>query len=102
MDIMALGAIGEMVGGVAVLATLVYLALQVRQGAAATTVNATHAWLEDYNHMVREIVKDPAVALILRKGLTDFDTLGGNDQMRFHAWMAAHIIKSCGSDPSYR
>jgi hypothetical protein len=32
MDIMELGAIGELVGGAAVLVTLVYLALQVRQG----------------------------------------------------------------------
>ncbi len=32
MDIMELGAIGELVGGVAVLVTLVYLAVQVRQG----------------------------------------------------------------------
>ena len=31
MDIMELGAIGELVGGVAVLVTLVYLALQIRQ-----------------------------------------------------------------------
>ncbi len=31
MDIMELGAIGELVGGVAVIATLIYLALQVRQ-----------------------------------------------------------------------
>ena len=31
MDIMELGAIGEMVGGVAVLATLIYLVVQVRQ-----------------------------------------------------------------------
>ncbi len=31
MDIMELGAIGEPVGGVAVLATLIYLAVQVRQ-----------------------------------------------------------------------
>ena len=30
MDILELGAIGELVGGVAVLATLLYLALQVR------------------------------------------------------------------------
>ena len=31
MDIMELGAIGELVGGVAVLATLIYLATQLRQ-----------------------------------------------------------------------
>ncbi len=32
MDIMELGAIGELVGGVAVIGSLIYLALQVRQG----------------------------------------------------------------------
>ena len=32
MDIMELGAIGELVGGVAVLVTLIYLAVQIRQG----------------------------------------------------------------------
>ena len=31
MDIMELGAIGEMVGGVAVIASLIYIGLQVRQ-----------------------------------------------------------------------
>ena len=35
MDIMELGAIGELVGGVAVIATLIYLALQVRQNSDA-------------------------------------------------------------------
>ncbi len=31
MDIMELGAIGELVGGVAAVATLLYLAMQIRQ-----------------------------------------------------------------------
>ena len=37
MDIMELGAIGELVGGVAVVATLVYLAAQVRQNTRLAT-----------------------------------------------------------------
>ncbi len=32
MDIMELGAIGELVGGVAVIGSLIYVGLQVRQG----------------------------------------------------------------------
>ena len=35
MDIMELGAIGELVGGVAVIASLVYVGLQVRQNTKA-------------------------------------------------------------------
>ena len=36
MDIMELGAIGELVGGVAVIASLLYVGRQLRQSAAAT------------------------------------------------------------------
>ncbi len=32
MDIMEIGAIGELVGGIAVIASLIYVGLQVRQG----------------------------------------------------------------------
>ena len=35
MNVMELGAIGELVGGVAVIATLIYLAAQVRQNTKA-------------------------------------------------------------------
>ena len=41
MDIMELGAIGELVGGVAVVVTLVYLAIQVRQSVKSTKFLAT-------------------------------------------------------------
>ena len=36
MDIMELGAIGELVGGVAVIASLIYVGLQLRQNTSAT------------------------------------------------------------------
>ena len=48
MDIMELGAIGELVGGVAVIASLIYVGLQVRQSTIATQVgyqrSSTNAW----------------------------------------------------------
>ena len=46
MDIMELGAMGELVGGGAVLATLIYLALQVRNGNVVSQDNASHAWVQ--------------------------------------------------------
>ena len=39
MDIMELGALGEFIGAIAVVVTLVYLALQVRHGREALTAN---------------------------------------------------------------
>ena len=43
MDIMELGAIGELVGGLAVLVTLVYLALQVRQNTRSVRLTVFQA-----------------------------------------------------------
>ncbi len=40
MDIMELGAIGELVGGVAVIASLIYVGLQVRHGSRAAQQSA--------------------------------------------------------------
>jgi hypothetical protein len=40
MDISTLGAIGELVGGIAVLVTIVYLAIQVRRAQSAAEANA--------------------------------------------------------------
>ena len=90
----AIGAIGEILGALAVVATLMYLARQMRQGAVATRSSAMDSWLADYNNLVLEILKDAEVAQIFRQGLTDFEQLDQNDQARFHAWMVAHVLNA--------
>ena len=90
----AIGAVGEILGAAAVVATLIYLARQMRQEARANTAEAMGSWLADYNGMVLEILRDPEVAQILRQGLTDFEQLSKNDQMRFHAWMVPHLLNA--------
>jgi len=90
----AIGAIGEIFGALAVVATLMYLASQIRQDARATTGETMGSWLADYNNMLLEISRDPEVAKIFRQGLTDFEQLNDNDQMRFHTWMVAHLLNA--------
>ncbi len=90
----AIGAIGEIFGALAVVATLMYLARQMRQNARATTGETMGSWLADYNNMLLEISRDPEVARIFRQGLTDFEQLNENDQMRFHTWMVAHTLNA--------
>ena len=74
----AIGAIGELFGAIAVVATLMYLARQMRQDARATTGETMGSWLADYNNMLLEILRDPEVARICRQGLTDFEQLDEN------------------------
>ena len=90
----AIGAIGEIFGALAVVATLMYLARQMRQDARATTGETMGSWLADYNNMLLEISRDPELAKIFRQGLTDFEQLNENDQMRFHTWMVAHLLNA--------
>ena len=55
MDIMELGAIGELVGGAAVLVTLIYLALQVRNSAQEQRVSSMREATRELGSIVREL-----------------------------------------------
>ena len=90
----AIGALGEILGATAVVATLIYLAKQLRQEARSDTSETMGSWLAEYNGLVLEIVRDPEIALVLRKGFANFENLNGNDQMRFHAWMVTHLLNA--------
>ena len=88
MDIMELGAIGELVGGVAVLATLVYLALQVRQGNQLERAESQRAFIRDHAPAVFTPMMNREMANVIRRGSSDFDTLTGEEQMMAAGWWA--------------
>ncbi len=62
MDIMELGAIGELVGGVAEIGSLLYVGLQVRQNTAATRAASHHAITDSFNEGNLALARDPALA----------------------------------------
>ena len=68
MDIMELGAIGELVGGVAVIASLVYVGLQVRQNTRATLAASHHAMADSFNEINLAFARDAELARVFRKG----------------------------------
>ncbi len=83
MNIMELGAIGELVGGVAVIASLVYVGLQVRQSAAATRL-ATGAAVNEGFTRAMESMFDQDSNILFREGIVrGLDTLSPEDRFRF-------------------
>ena len=65
MDWNAIGAIGEILGAVAVVATLGYLAVQTRHSVAATQANTRQAILEsDQQFISKHLILDPAMDVI--------------------------------------
>ena len=79
----AIGAIGEIVGAVAVIATLIYLTIQIRDSArasrAASVTDATAAVQAWY----QEIGSNPASAKLFLDGMSDPDSLSTLDQFQF-------------------
>jgi hypothetical protein len=67
MSIMELGALGEFVGSILVLGTLVYLAVQVRQGIAHSRFTTNLAIMGAGYSLWLEISKNPDLAMLMTK-----------------------------------
>ncbi len=69
MSIMELGALGEFVASFGVIATLIYLAVQMRQNTKAVRLNTAHAVTEELQSMFSLLVADEGMAdVILEAG----------------------------------
>ena len=91
MDIMELGAIGELVGGVAVIGSLIYVGLQVRQSNALNRAESVRSFARDYNSFLMEI-KQPEFIDIWRRGIRDFQSLSPADQSKLHLVLFNHFM----------
>jgi hypothetical protein len=82
----AIGAVGEILGAVAVLATLVYLAIQVRYTRDAWQRQNERDMLKGITQSSQLIVEQPEMAQILWKGQDNLDDLDDVEKLRFHQW----------------
>jgi hypothetical protein len=71
----ALGAIGEIVGAVAVVLTLGYLAVQIRQNTRTLRTSSHQASLDGFRELNRVLNELPELALIYRRGRNEPDSL---------------------------
>ncbi len=76
------GAIGDLVGGFAVVVSLVYVGLQIRQSANASRAATLQAFAEQYSD-VNQMITDPAIARIFTKGLDGMSALTVDEQASF-------------------
>lgn len=90
MNIQDWGAVGEIIGGIAVVASLVYLALQIRQNTQQIShsieterVAALGRNIQAANRIRDLLIRDRDLAELYVAGLHDFDSLVGVDKLRF-------------------
>ena len=89
MTIQDLGSIGELIAAIATVATLVYLALQIRQNTRALHHAAERAIREDANSWRANLIQHPEVAELYRKGLVDPGALDSIERLRFRMLLDA-------------
>ena len=95
----ALGAVGEVVAAIAVIVTLGYLALQIRQNTRQIETNTQAARLTAIDSVMaigvevrRSILENEDVARIYETGLADPDQLSGLEQTRFRVLMMSVMM----------
>ena len=89
MDITELGAIGELLGGIAVVASLLYVGMQIRQNTTSVRAASHHAVSDSFNEFNLSIGRDPQVAHLFRRGSGDRDSLDADEQTQFDILMLA-------------
>ena len=78
--------IAEIIASIAVIASLIYVALEVRQNTVAVRLNTLH----DVKDTIREtnllVAKEGDLAEIVFEGLADLAKLSGAPKARFYTW----------------
>ena len=83
----ALGAIGDLIGGIAVIASLIFVGVQVRQGNKISKAESLRGLATETNELFLWM-SDPEHARVLRHALHDFNALSNNDQTVASAWLS--------------
>ena len=90
MSIEQLGNIGELISAIAVLITLIYLAIQLRAMNRIAQVDGHRDLIKQLNQHY-EKMKEPLLMNILLKGSEDFDALSGQEQLTFETYMHSYF-----------
>ncbi len=91
MTIEALGSIGELVAAIATIATLFYLAMQIRHSSEATRGASQQALLDTSFDASWELGRDVEHARIVGAGLLDFDALNDRDKTIFSLTVQRYV-----------
>ena len=89
-----LGNYGEFVGAIAVVATLAYLATQIRQSNQASSRESYTHWMSEFNKVVLEPQRDPQFMELFQQANRDWDSISSRDQGVVSA-VYSQVIVTC-------
>jgi len=91
-----IAAIAQLLAAIAVVPTLVYLAIQVRNQNKESRRAAANAFVLHYNDFRKSLSDNSELASILLRGAKEFEDLDPNDKLRFGALMGRVFVLSQG------
>ena len=95
----ALGAIGEVLGSVMIIATLFYLANQIRHSERATSAEMKLRIIEEVNQQNRDVYLNPELAELIaawRKPEVTLDSMDPAAQVRTTRFVVSHLNRIRG------
>jgi hypothetical protein len=93
MSLSEFAAVGEAVGGIAVLITLLYLAYQFRQTAAIERTAGQRELLSRCRDWVELTTTHPDLTEVLRNTLSDWDSATPQEKERANGWMLSAALQ---------
>jgi len=94
MNLNDLANIGQVIGAVAVVISLIYVALQIRQNTNAVRAATAQAVHEHFANWYNSFARDASLAKIAIDGLRDYGSLSETDKARFVAMFMAFLSYS--------
>ena len=83
--------ITEIVGGIAIIGSLIFVALQVRQNTEAMRVEALERHADHFRVLNQSVAQSAELADVFRRGLEDLDSLDPTERVRFFAHLTTAI-----------
>src|SRR5207237_8184453 len=85
MDLEAISALGQITGAIAVVISVIYLALQVRGNARQTRLASVRSMGDAFNGFLHGLEGNPQMGELWYRGVTDYESIKGGDLPRFNA-----------------
>ena len=104
----AIAAVGQIIGALAVLITLIYLAVQIRQNTAAVATATYESTMAGFNDINVVVASHPELASLLDRGCQSPDSLNAVEVVQFNfllrcyanQWWKLFMLHERGSLPS--
>jgi len=87
----AIGAVAELVGALGVIASLIYLAVQIRQNTRSSRAATFQSTSSEVSHLYRTLASDSELARIFRIGLLEPQALDEDEFSRFGALLISAL-----------